>query len=92
MISAGTARSCERTLSHFAGIGMCPTSSFCNVASHLPCLLNVYRLPDTFSYTDSNVIPTSLHSRENAIAASRKVGIIFLSVFRNVSDDCQKSV
>ena len=40
MISAGTARSCERTLSHFAGIGMCPTSSFCNVASHLPCLPN----------------------------------------------------
>ena len=42
MISAGTARCCERTLSHFAGIGMCPTSSFCNVASHLPCLPKLY--------------------------------------------------
>ena len=92
MISAGTARCCERTLSHFAGIGMCPTSSFCNVASHLPCLLNVSGSRYTFGYTDSNVIPTSLHSRENTIAASRKVGITFLSVFRNASDDCQKSV
>ena len=51
MISAGTARSCERALSHFAGIGMCPTSSFCNVASHLPCLLNVSGSRYIRSYT-----------------------------------------
>ena len=44
-----------------------------------------------FGYTDSNVIPTSLHSRENAIAASRKVGITFCGMRQNNTTQCQKS-
>ena len=56
MISAGTARCCERTLSHFAGIGMCPTSSFCNVASHLPCLLKLYLVWSKHQYSDKCIV------------------------------------
>ena len=55
-------------------------------------VLHSKRIKPILNYTDSHVIPTSLHSRENTLAASRKVGITFLFIFGNFSAGREKSV